>query len=319
MRDRLRRTLLSVLLVCVVAGVTLALAASFEGRAAGVAPTRAEHAHDEPVEAAPGEREMLAMAHAYPDRIQRVEIRDGEWALEMDNRWYYWAEGRLLPDEQRLDAELYVGIRFYRYTLGPVEERQIDADLERVLVDRTDRTGSVLTDTRQRFNGFLDALYGVSSEADADRIMRRVPFLGSSTRVHPLLVEPLARVERTILAIAPHEPDVARFLDELAAVHGYNWRTIANTVRRSYHSYGVAVDLVPRSYGGRWPYWLWAAEGGLDRWWELPPGDRWSIPQPIIDAFEANGFIWGGKWLFFDNLHFEYRPESIFLAEQRPG
>lgn len=317
MRERMRRTLLTLLVAVALMGVTFVLTASIGAQSGSPTAGEESAASDAPAPTAPGEREVRAMAASYPEQIDRAEVRDGEWALLMNGRWYYWADGRLLPEEQRAEAELYVGIRFYRYTLGPLPEREIDADLERVLEDRTDRTGSGSTDTRERFNGFLDELYGISSEADAERIMRRIAFLGSSTRVHPVLVEPLARVERTILAIAPHEPDVRRFLDELAAVHGYNWRTIANTVRRSYHSYGVAVDLVPRSYGGRWPYWLWAAEGGLDRWWELPSASRWTIPQPIIDAFEANGFIWGGKWLFFDNLHFEYRPESIHLARQR--
>jgi hypothetical protein len=87
-------------------------------------------------------------------------------------------------------------------------------------------------------------------------------------------------------------------------------------MRRSYHSYGVAVDLVPRSYGGLWAYWLWAAESGVDDWWNLDLDDRLPVPQSVIDAFEAEGFVWGGKWLFFDNLHFEYRPESIIMARE---
>ena len=34
-----------------------------------------------------GEREVLAMREAYPQRITAAEIRDGEWALEMDGQW----------------------------------------------------------------------------------------------------------------------------------------------------------------------------------------------------------------------------------------
>ncbi|MFW5688393.1 MAG: M15 family metallopeptidase [Spirochaetota bacterium] len=265
----------------------------------------------------PGALEVQAMRFAYPARITAADVRDGEWALEMDGRWYYWSDGRLLPAELRSRAESFVPIRFYRYELGPLVPREIDDTLSRVLEDRTSRQSGGGTDTRERFNDFLDTLYQIRSEADAERLVRRVEFLGSATRVHPLVVEPLARVERTIRALVPHHPEVARFVDGLAAVHGYNWRTIAGTVRRSYHSYGIAVDLVPRSYRGEWPYWLWAAQGGIDRWWELPVDERWQIPQLIVDAFEEEGFIWGGKWLFFDNLHFEYRPESIHMAMNR--
>ena len=31
----------------------------------------------------------------------------------------------------------------------------------------------------------------------------------------------------------------------------------------------------------------------------------------IVDVFERNGFIWGGKWYHYDTMHFEYRPELL--------
>jgi hypothetical protein len=30
-----------------------------------------------------------------------------------------------------------------------------------------------------------------------------------------------------------------------------------------------------------------------------------------MDAFEAEGFIWGGRWYHYDTMHFEYRPELL--------
>ena len=38
-----------------------------------------------------------------------------------------------------------------------------------------------------------------------------------------------------------------------------------------------------------------------------------------VEAFEAEGFIWGGKWSEFDLMHFEYRPELILLARLARG
>ena len=38
------------------------------------------------------------------------------------------------------------------------------------------------------------------------------------------------------------------------------------------------------------------------------------VPQVIVDAFEAEGFIWGGRWKHYDTMHFEYRPELISPA-----
>ena len=42
-----------------------------------------------------------------------------------------------------------------------------------------------------------------------------------------------------------------------------------------------------------------------------PLTSRWMPPYEIINIFEEEGFIWGGKWLIWDNMHFEYRPELI--------
>jgi hypothetical protein len=33
----------------------------------------------------------------------------------------------------------------------------------------------------------------------------------------------------------------------------------------------------------------------------------------VVRYFEDEGFVWGGKWLMFDTIHFEYRPEILVL------
>ncbi len=267
----------------------------------------------------PGEVEVLALRAAYPQRVSHAEVRDGEWALEMDGRWFYWADGRLLPEELRAQANEFVPVDFSRYEPGPVRERDIEADREQVLRDRLERQHRRESGVRLRFNPFKDTLYQIGSWREAERVVQRIRFLGFSTRVHPFVVEPLAHVERTILAILPHDEEVAAFVDGLAAAHGYNWRLIAGTALRSYHSYGVAIDVMPRSYGRRFPYWLWAEQAGIEAWWDYTRTPRWKVPQAVIDAFEAHGFVWGGKWLYFDTLHFEYRPESFYIAGTRSG
>jgi D-alanyl-D-alanine carboxypeptidase-like protein len=264
----------------------------------------------------PGELEMQALAQAYPSVIRDVMFRDGDWAVRIGDQWYYWASGRLLPDGLRQDADRYVGIRFYNYEMGTLQKQtEVPVELEPRLRERTAAATSD-SDEGLRFNDFLDTLYSVSSLAQAERTMESVQFLGKWIRVHPLMVEPLEHVDAAIRKAMRDDQRVEAYVAGLESIHSYNWRNIAGTMRRSYHSYGVAVDLVPGSYGGKWAYWLWAAESGVDEWWDLPLNDRVSVPQPVIDIFEAEGFIWGGKWLFFDNLHFEYRPESIILARE---
>ena len=234
--------------------------------------------------------------------------------MRIDGRWYYWEEGRLLTAELRPRAEEFTPLRFYRYYRGPLRIREVEPEfaerLRNILAERE-------SDPPVRHPGFQDALYGVSSRAEAESTMVEVMFLGHRTRVHPVAVEALRRVEREVREASSRDPEVAEFLAGLNAVEGFHWRNIAGTRARSFHSYGVAVDLIPGYYGGDFGYWRWAAEAGVEDWWALGEEDRFMIPQPIVDAFERNGFVWGGKWLFFDPIHFEYRPEVFLLGEEQ--
>jgi hypothetical protein len=79
----------------------------------------------------------------------------------------------------------------------------------------------------------------------------------------------------------------------------------------------LAVDIMPKSYGGKETYWLWASNRKAD-WWNISYNERYHPPAAVIKAFETYGFIWGGKWLYFDTMHFEYRPEILILSEMPP-
>ena len=35
------------------------------------------------------------------------------------------------------------------------------------------------------------------------------------------------------------------------------------------------------------------------------------------EHFEKHGFIWGGKWIIWDNMHFEYRPEVVIYNRKK--
>lgn len=262
----------------------------------------------------PGAAEIQALREAFPHRVEDIGFRHGQWALQIDDQWFYWAQGRLLTAEHRDNWDEFVSIRFYNYELGPWRERQIDPELEARLRERTANRNN---DDRVRFNSFLDRLYRIEGQADAEQRMRNVSFLGMRTRVHSDVVPALERVEVHIRNVMMTDQSVRRYVRNLSGLHGFNWRNIAGTARRSYHAYGMAIDLVPRVWDGRWGYWRWAADGGVPDWWNLRGDQRYHPPQPVIDAFEAEGFIWGGKWLFFDPIHFEYRPEVIIMAREQ--
>lgn len=84
----------------------------------------------------------------------------------------------------------------------------------------------------------------------------------------------------------------------------FNYRLVAGTNRLSPHSFGIAIDLA----SDKRDYWKWSSpKQGEER--------LNSYSKEIVEAFEKNNFVWGGKWGHFDILHFEYRPEIILKAK----
>lgn len=263
------------------------------------------------------------LADSYPQRIAERALRNGVWSLRIGEQWFAWADGRLLPEEKQDRVDDYSPIRFYDYRLGEHEVPDYDEEFVRSLRMRYTGDGSAdeIWLERGRHQAFYEALYGVESLQQADRKMQRTTFLGYGTRVHPMLVEPLRNVESDIYAAASDDASVSVFVENIRQVSGFFWRDIFGSASRSYHSYGAAIDLLPRTWRGGFGYWRWALQSGIEDWWSLPLHSRFHVPQPIVDAFERHGFVWGGKWVGFDPIHFEYRPEVIRYAGERrsPG
>ena len=109
------RRLLPVLIIIAVCGV---YSCKNRQTASEPAPSVIEqHAAPEPTRAEPtrAEQVMNALLEAYPDRIEKVEFRNDDWALLMRGIWYYYAGGRLLPENLLENAEKYRAVLFYRY------------------------------------------------------------------------------------------------------------------------------------------------------------------------------------------------------------
>jgi hypothetical protein len=120
--------------------------------------------------------------------------------------------------------------------------------------------------------------------------LTRIDFLGKKLTVHQKAAPAFLRVAKRLSRIKEGAP----FLEGLGGT--YVPRNIAGTDRPSAHSWGISIDLNPK----RTHYW---------RWHKGPWKN--TVPQSIVDAFEAEGFIWGGRWYHFDTMHFEYRPELL--------
>jgi len=261
-------------------------------------------------------RAVQALARAYPERGREAPGRDGEWAVRVDGTWFYWARGRLLPAELRAQWERYAPYRFYRYPAALRSLEQPNPETRGRLQDIVRRNEE---NPPERHEGLLSALYRAGTRAQTEAQTVGMRFLGLPVRVHRLVAPPLAAVAAELESLRASDPGVRDFLAALKGLAGYNWRPIDGTRSRSYHSFGSAVDLVPVSYGGRHVYWRWSMEHDPD-WYAIPYARRWMVPEAVVRAFEAHGFVWGGKWLFFDTIHFEYRPELLLFSgmQRRP-
>ena len=80
---------------------------------------------------------------------------------------------------------------------------------------------------------------------------------------------------------------------------------------------GLAIDVLPKGWGQKNLYWAWRRDIDPDNWMNLPLERRWMPPQKVIEIFEKHGFIWGGKWIIWDNMHFEYRPEVVIYNRKK--
>jgi len=256
---------------------------------------------------------LRALATSYPDRIHLVKLRDGDWSVQVNDTTYYWAEGRLLPRELRHKHDDFSPYRFYPYPAELPPLRALSAEERERLNDAIDRREAKKI---IRYPGFLNSLWGMENFKEAEETVIRIDMLGHNVRIHPELQKPLAQVEADILRAAETDIAVSNWLEELEEVSAYVWRKIAGSSNRSLHSYGIAIDLEPSDYKGKQIYWRWTRDF-YDDWWAVRYEERYMIPRSVVQIFEDHGFIWGGKWFLFDQIHFEYRPELIVLNNWR--
>jgi hypothetical protein len=273
---------------------------------------------DESSQAATGEptraeRVMKALAAAYPDRVGPAEFRDGDWAVSIRGVYYYFADSRLLPEELRSQSAKFDPQPFYSYEVEMPAWKTPSAE-------ESERYRN-LTKARQerrlkRSQHFFDALWRAQNREQSYDRVKSIKFMSKPLFLHYSILEELSLVEEKILAEAKTNAQVRQWINNLDKVEAWNWRNIADTESRSFHSYGAALDLIPKASvtRGLETYWLWAARNQPE-WWTVPYNKRVNPPDVVIKIFESYGFIWGGKWSFYDTMHFEYRPEILILND----
>ena len=256
-----------------------------------------------------GELTFRAIARAYPDRTGEPEFRDGDWTIEVYGERFYFAGGRLLPASLRSRIKDYDPQPFYNY-MKELPAWQPPTAEESAGIKEQEALRRARPPKRSQH--FYDALWRTRNRDEAWEHVKQIFFLGHKVQVHYSILSQLSLVEEKILREAKTNAAVKQWIGNLKSIEGWGWRNISATQSRSFHAYGAAVDLLPKSLGGLETYWLWTARS-ISEWWTVPYTRRLHPPDEVIKAFESFGFVWGGKWVVYDTMHFEYRPEILIL------
>ena len=245
----------------------------------------------EPADERADDPRVRAFLEAYGSHVDSTAYAEDDVVFTIRDRRIHFQDGRML-DAERLHHADWCDPIFYRYSLEPLTE--------------------VLPEEERSVHctHWQESLWG-RTEAEIRTHGRSVRFLDHRLFVNERLVEPLAAVEREVRAAALWDASVHAWIADLDIVYSFIDRQIAGSNLRSQHAWGLALDLVPTSYGRKPVYWRWSRALDRNGWMKIPPSRRWSPPQRVIEIFESHGFVWGGKWTYFDNMHFEYRPEIL--------
>ena len=237
---------------------------------------------------------LRCLVEGYPEQIDAIEDAAVVWR---DGTRMPYDDGRLSSPAERLENPDLADQLAQPYPVGPGHSPPVPG----------------FDPGRVRFLPMFHKIYG-RNRAEVESHLVTVPWLpgGSEQELRVTSVNGVDERLRAVSAAILRLPDEVR-VRAAEVAGGYNWRTIAGTTRQSAHSFGIAVDL-----GVKWAdYWRWNEP---DANGAIPHRNR--IPFEIVEAFEREGFIWGGRWYHFDTMHFEYRPELLVercVSRQLPG
>lgn len=270
----------------------------------------------------PAGLEVFKKAYPHIKFISSYDKTQNDWIIHIftpakENRpakevALYWCEGRFLPKEYLDQKEKYRKMLYTYPKQVPNPKDFSEQDIERI---------KNFTSKENRANGPIDppflfnAIYDLGDREQTEKHIKTYYFLDGkrTVNVHEDIYEPLKRVSQRIMKLEQEE-EIKNFFATLERTDGFNWRSVRDTESRSFHSIGLAIDILPKGYYQKSIYWAWQKQWQPDSWYMLPLEKRWSPPQRIIQIFEEEGFIWGGKWIVWDNMHFEYHPELILAA-----
>lgn len=264
-------------------------------------------------------RELSIFRRAYPfvtftcdyDEVLndwKIDIRVDLPGAPVRHGTLYWCECRFLPREKITQKSLY-RVMLYKYPKQTPDPKYFtESDADRIVKATSDESRS----SGPIDPPFLyDIIYDTGTQGAIESHIKKLPIFNRSVRAHELLRSKLEVITEKVNHLAQTDEEVANFLATLAKTDGYNYRNVRDTSNRSFHSMGLAIDILPRGYNNKTIYWLWRREMVGLKWFLTPLENRWMPPAAVIKIFESMGFVWGGKWMVWDDMHFEYHPEVL--------
>ena len=231
--------------------------------------------------------DLQALITSYAGFCQGLALAENHrlYLIMPDNVRILYDDGKVKSFEEKLDHPDLKDMRSQVYPAGESAAYQPDDDPGRF-----------------RVTAFFNTVYGGTSQ-QVQANLTTVNFCGQRVQFNARngAAAALGRVGEKLLALFRGKPELRKYLFPLGG--SVNWRAIAGTNRPSPHGWGIAIDLNAR-YGA---YWRWQKSPTAASILNL----RRSYPGEIVKIFEAEGFIWGGKWSHYDLMHFEYRPELL--------
>lgn len=219
------------------------------------------------------------------DEFIRLQLAYPETIKEVTNSYIGWTDGKRML------------IRHF-----PIIDNMIasanDIDLSIGSISRDDIK-------RDAYEVFFRKMYGNSPEEVEKNLVIVYWLPNVFGKKYPLKVTTVNGVDKKIAKISAAleklPPEFHKYVDKPAS--SYYWRNVAKENYLSMHSFGIAIDI-NLDYSN---YWLWDYLKSKRTLRQLTLRNK--IPMEIVEAFEKEGFSWGGRWYHYDTMHFEYRPE----------
>lgn len=232
-------------------------------------------------------RDLLCIMMAYPEYVTSVE-KDGEniYAVMKSGKRLLYDDKRVKSHEEKLSNPDIQDMMEQIYPLNDINSLlEVNYDPGRI-----------------RMYPLLKEVYGGSREQVQSALAGvKIGYTSCQFNKRNNAAEALKCVMKELIPLTNSKGNIYNCVFPLGGT--FNYRVISGTNRLSPHSFGIAIDLS----SNKWDYWKWASRSQGEKRLD-------SYPREIVEIFEKNDFIWGGKWGHFDILHFEYRPEIIMKS-----